>query len=268
MGDQVWVTDRRHIVLGTVFRTLTQSEELADSASRLLAGFETTTRPARAQHILHITGTAESGLTVHRDCTRLANEVGPDQAMASYIAGLNTAAVAACRHFAVHAGVVARDGTAFAFPAESGQGKTTLTAALMRSGFDYLSDEALVLDDEGSVLPYPKPLALSGWSQEMLGFDPRPSELLVMPHELEGETGRRATLGHIIVARYGSTETSIQPLPRSQAVASLIEHSFNHYKNPQRAFRLATDAARKVKVWRLGYDDPLEAAQLIAAEIS
>src|ERR687894_479249 len=50
--------------------------------------------------------------------------------------------------------VVARGGRALVRPGPSLSGKTTLVAALVRSGAAYLSDEFAVLDPEGRVHPY------------------------------------------------------------------------------------------------------------------
>ncbi len=62
----------------------------------------------------------------------------------------------------VHAGVVAFDGQALLLPGRSFSGKTTLTAALLRAGAIYGSDEYAVLSADGLVLPYPRPLSLRG----------------------------------------------------------------------------------------------------------
>jgi hypothetical protein len=58
----------------------------------------------------------------------------------------------------VHAGCVAVDGRAILLPGRSHTGKTTLTAALLRAGAEYLSDEYAVLDGDGLVYPYPRRL--------------------------------------------------------------------------------------------------------------
>lgn len=60
----------------------------------------------------------------------------------------------------VHAGAVAHDGKAILLPGLSFAGKTTLVAALVEAGATYFSDEFAVLDAEGRVHPYPKPLSL------------------------------------------------------------------------------------------------------------
>ena len=47
-------------------------------------------------------------------------------------------------------------------PAPSFGGKTTLVAALVRAGAIYYSDEFAVLDEQGFVHPYAKPLSIRG----------------------------------------------------------------------------------------------------------
>ena len=60
----------------------------------------------------------------------------------------------------VHAGVVAVGGRALAIPGDSFTGKTTLVRALIAAGATYYSDEYAVLDDDGKVHPYPRPLSV------------------------------------------------------------------------------------------------------------
>lgn len=60
----------------------------------------------------------------------------------------------------LHAGVVSWRGKAIIMPADSFQGKTTLTAELVKNGAVYLSDEFAVLDAEGRVHPFARPLSM------------------------------------------------------------------------------------------------------------
>jgi hypothetical protein len=62
----------------------------------------------------------------------------------------------------VHAGVVAHRDRAIVIPGASFSGKTTLVAELVRAGATYYSDEYAVLDSEGLVHPYAKPLSMRG----------------------------------------------------------------------------------------------------------
>jgi hypothetical protein len=60
----------------------------------------------------------------------------------------------------IHAGAVGWKGKAIVFPANSFKGKTTLVAALVKKGAVYLSDEYAILDENGMVHPFPKPLSI------------------------------------------------------------------------------------------------------------
>ncbi|MBL8852313.1 MAG: hypothetical protein JNG89_21755 [Planctomycetaceae bacterium] len=60
----------------------------------------------------------------------------------------------------VHAGVVRYRQRAILFPGRSFAGKSTLTAALLSAGAEYLSDDFAVLDDSGLVHPFHCPLRL------------------------------------------------------------------------------------------------------------
>ena len=64
------------------------------------------------------------------------------------------------RRVFVHAGVVGWRGRGILVPGRSFTGKTTLTAELVRAGATYYSDEFAVLDSEGRVHPYAKPLSV------------------------------------------------------------------------------------------------------------
>jgi hypothetical protein len=63
-------------------------------------------------------------------------------------------------HVFVHAGVVGVEDRAIVLPGRSFAGKTTLVAALVQAGAEYWSDEYAVLDADGLVHPYPKPLSV------------------------------------------------------------------------------------------------------------
>jgi hypothetical protein len=60
----------------------------------------------------------------------------------------------------VHAGVVAHHGRAIVAPGETLSGKSTLVAALVRAGALYYSDEYAILDRQGLVHPYARPVSI------------------------------------------------------------------------------------------------------------
>lgn len=243
---------------------MSQDPDVDEKMGSLLNAFPRTTGPARLRHTFQVTNRPDEGLIVFNDCRRLSTDEDPHGNLAALVAGVNRAVIEDLSKFAVHAGVVQLGETLVAFPASSGQGKTTLTAACLLTGFAYVSDEALVLDDNGVVVPYPKPLAMSTWACEMLDLASDGDETLMTGPGLGTTTGPGgATVSDIVLTSYGAQNETLIELPRSEGVAALISHSFNHYKDPERAFRLATSTAARAAVWKLEYDHPLPAAELL-----
>lgn len=68
--------------------------------------------------------------------------------------------VSAVGYTFIHAGAVVVGGQAILLPGASFAGKTTLTRALHRAGACIYSDDLAVIDGDGLVYPYPKPLSL------------------------------------------------------------------------------------------------------------
>lgn len=184
-------------------------------------------------------------------------------------AEINALALAGVASLAVHAGAVAAGGAVAAFPAASGHGKTTLSAACLLAGLDYVSDEALCLDwHDGSVRPYPRPLALSPWSAAALGL-PVPAdgaELLVPAAELGADVAAEPLrLAHLVLLDPPGGPTGPRPVARSAVAAELLRRSFTHWHRPQRAFELVHEVVGAASVWRLSRSTPAADAAVIAA---
>lgn len=179
---------------------------------------------------------------------------------------MNAQALADTSAFAVHAGVISGEGGALAFPAVSGAGKSTLVAACLRAGATYVSDEALLLDDDLLLRPYVKPINLTAWSLRELGLPP-PSpgqdERAVAVSELGGRYAtQRLALTHVVQLQRGRRTDSIQ-LARSEAARLLLERSFNHFRNPGRAVRIATGVAASATCVSITYATPAGGAALL-----
>ena len=180
---------------------------------------------------------------------------------------LNMTALAQCRSFAVHAGVVAGLGGGIALPAISGAGKSTLVAACLMAGLGYVSDEALVVDwYTGAVRPYPKWLSLSPWSAAHVGLEVGKEEK-AYPPALLGAPADPARLAHVVLPVRRPGPATLEPTSRAAAARRLLEMSFNHYQRPQQAFALVADLLRGAQAWQLGYADATEGARLLAAHL-
>lgn len=93
----------------------------------------------------------------------------------------------------VHAGVVGWRERAILLPGRSMSGKSSLVAALLRAGADYYSDEYAVVDAEGRIHPYARPLeqrlprgGTRQTSPERVGTRPLRAGLIVSTRYSEG----------------------------------------------------------------------------------
>lgn len=126
----------------------------------------------------------------------------------------------------VHAGVVAHNGRAIVIPGKSFSGKTTLVAELVRAGATYYSDEYAVLDGEGLVSPYPKPLSIRG---------PNTLQHETEVEALGGVAGRDPVLlGLVVVAEYRlGAEWKPERLSPGDAVLALLANTVPAQERPQ-----------------------------------
>jgi hypothetical protein len=123
---------------------------------------------------------------------------GPDaKLIADYFENRLTLEVAATspRHAFVHAGAVGWRGRAIIIPGRSFSGKSTLTAALVRAGATYYSDEYAVFTEQGRLKPFARPLQMR---------QPRGQPTKKVPAEaLGGEIGvTPLPVGLIVETRY------------------------------------------------------------------
>ncbi len=103
----------------------------------------------------------EPGGRLSVDGDAVPERPGDPTALGSLESALRAAVALHARdHVFIHAGVVARGRRAIVLPGASWSGKSTLVAALVRAGATYFSDEYAVLDADGRVHPFAKPLSL------------------------------------------------------------------------------------------------------------
>jgi hypothetical protein len=259
-------------VLGTVVGVDSTQPELLADVRRLWEPFLTPAGYPGVHLDLDVDGSGGLPVTTDTDVgTLLSGPAG--WLLASLGTAVNQAALAGCRQLAIHAGVVATGDVAIAFPAVSGTGKSTLTAACLRRGFDYVSDESLCLPYDSRaaephpIVCYPRPIALSPWSAELLGVDVdhEAPETLATARDLGSQvSGEPVGLRHVVELRRVEQSTAVlDRAPRAGAFGVLIERSFNHFKRPLDTFGLLRDALEHVDTWQLTYGDARSAADLL-----
>ncbi len=134
-----------------------------------------------------------------------------------------------------HAGVVAHDGKGLVICGTSGAGKSSLTLALLRAGWEYLSDEIAVLDPASLHLtPYPKWVDLSDEALTRVGHSaPRPQEPTDFERHLPpaalGTLAHGATLAGIVVLQRAPLDEGaprVVPMAPTDALLALLPHVY------------------------------------------
>ncbi|MFO0863078.1 MAG: hypothetical protein U0744_00190 [Gemmataceae bacterium] len=177
--------------------------------------------------------------------SRLARTMDLDEALAELSDNLERylALYAADRVF-LHAGVVGWKGQAVVLPGQTFAGKSTLVAALLRAGATYYSDEFAVLDDEGHVHPFPRPLALRKPNGEDGGR--------CSPEHFGAQVGREPLpIGLVALLTYRKdAEEGLRTISRSRAALQLVPYAYCATVNPERAVFAIAKAVRDCDVLR------------------
>jgi hypothetical protein len=142
----------------------------------------------------------------------------------------------------VHAGVVGLGERAIMLPGRSFAGKTTLVAALVKAGAQYWSDEYAVLDADGLVHPYPKPLSVR--INDTRETDEQPVE------SLGGRAGDRALPIAVIAFTSYRPGAAWAPRPRTagEGAVKLLEHSIAARSRPEQVLAAVRRAATNALV--------------------
>ena len=163
-GAARFVDERVYALLGAAVRVRFTSGEQHDFVHPILAHLERPeAAPTATVELIEESGTHHICLdgAVDRSVAGI-DRIGPVVKWLVWEAAVNTH-----RFFLdIHAGVVGDGESVTLLPAASGSGKSSLTAALSRAGFDYFSDEIALLE-EPALTVRPIPLAVcvksTGW---------------------------------------------------------------------------------------------------------
>jgi hypothetical protein len=256
-------------LLGTRLRTLVDDRVLAQHLGRLFEGVRSSPTSQDAETFEVVGGGPGGDWVLRRNGRGIYQTKSRLRLIEHYLSLLNEVALDSFPGISVHSGVVAEGRSAIAFPGESGVGKSTLVAACIAAGLDYVSDEALCLDPQTSwIVPYPRPLMLTSRSRRVLASGhaallDAPGKVAVSPADLGGRTSSgQLNLAHVIVPLRG-VPLSLEQIPTAEALPVLLERCFNRLPDPAMAFDVLGGATERCRAWRLGYDDAIEAAALV-----
>jgi hypothetical protein len=161
----------------------------------------------------------------------------------------------------VHAGVVAWDGQAILLPGRSLSGKSTLTAALLRAGATYYSDEFAVLDRRGFVHPFARRMVL------------REEENGRRRRYVAEEFGSRAGIeplpvGLVAVTRYRpGSRWRPRTLTPGRAVLALLRHAVPAQSRPEASMSTLRQVALRARTLEGLRGEAEETAARLLAEI-
>jgi hypothetical protein len=192
------------------------------------------------------------------------------QAYAMLEWGMNWCVAAQAHHYLLlHAAVVERRGRCVILPGDPGAGKSTLTAALMLSGWRLLSDELTVVDrDDGLIEPLARPVSLKNESIDVIrSFEPRAvfgetardthkgtvSHLRPTAQSVAG-LGQKGRAAHIVFPRWQrGAATQLEARPKADAFMHLANHAFNYSLLGRLGFELCASLVDACDCWDFGY---------------
>jgi hypothetical protein len=162
----------------------------------------------------------------------------------------------------IHAGVVGVNGRGVVLPAPSFAGKSSLVAALVAEGASYYSDEFAVLDSEGRVHPYPRPLSIRREGARYGEKTPLESMAAGV-----GDSSLRASL--IAITRYVPGEHWSPRRQSSGAGAmALLANAIPARSRPEETMRTVNRAAANTVVLEGPRGDATETAELLLSEMT
>jgi hypothetical protein len=163
----------------------------------------------------------------------------------------------------VHAGAVVWRDRAVLFPGRSFAGKSTLVAELVEAGAGYLSDEFALIDDEGRVHPYPRPLSLrpssprSGMPATAIGGGPADVPRAGLP------------VGGVVITRFRpGGQWQPRAVDTGEGILGLLAHTVPARERPVAAFRALKQAVIGATVLVGDRGEAADTAQQLLARFS
>ena len=168
--------------------------------------------------------------------------------------------------YGMHAAGFSKNGKAILIPGTSGAGKSTLAIALLRSGFDYLSDDMVYLrrhTNELKVLSFPEDVDVS---DQTIGFFPELHFLRNVPKSVAwakksvradevygAELVREARPGAIVIPKIsGEAKSTIRPIVADEALLEIVSNVLlTEVSSCQSHLDILTELVRQTPCYRL-----------------
>lgn len=188
------------------------------------------------------------------------------------------ALASADRWLVLHGAAAASGGAAVALCAPTESGKSTLVTALVRAGFDYLTDEFLAINpDDLRVHPVPKAIALDPGSWPLFpelapALEPAAAayamcqwQVLVQGWRPDQVISAPVPLRHLVLPRYvPGAGTRLLPLSRADALIACAGQTFGWPRHPERYLTILGNLIRGVCCHRLEFGDLGTAVEVVS----
>jgi hypothetical protein len=168
-------------------------------------------------------------------------------------------AAGARRRVFVHAGVVGWKGQAILIPGRSFSGKTTMVAELVRAGATYYSDEYAVLDADGLVHPYARPLSVRENGKHVKHT----------PEMFGGRSGTKPLrIGLVIVSRYkAGRRWRPKALSAAEGALELILNTVSIQRQPEKVLETLQRAIPNATVLKGVHGEARQVVDFILANL-
>ncbi len=167
------------------------------------------------------------------------------------------------RHLLLHAGLSARGGEGILIAGPSGAGKSTLVGGLALQGYDYMTDEMVIIKpDRAEILPFPRTLSIK---EEALSDSP--SLMTILKEKSYGqkepylgglwfvESGPGQGVSRIrtvFFPKYDKTgEPKIEEISRGKGVFLLTRNTFNLPLFHQKGIDLLIDITKEARFYKI-----------------
>lgn len=239
-------------------------------------------QPGRCRHYeVCCTSGERLPLTLYVDGERLCSGRSAADLSPLLMWHINSSAIAGStdRFVLLHAAAVTSAGLTVILPADMESGKTTTAAGLLRSGFEYVTDEAVAIDPvTGSVAPFPKLLSLDPGSWPLFP-ECRPNPALppgVQWYVGAVDVGGTVASGPVppprlvVFPQYvEGAETQVRSVSRAEALQELVRMTFAFREHAGRNLRALGSIASNATVARLvigSLDDAVAAVEGLVSQ--
>jgi hypothetical protein len=267
-------------MLQFTFRIVSNQYDLWSLIERYLEPFHTDPQPDLSTYAVFVRRTRTQPYVLERDHEGILTSMTPGGVVIRLLWELNREAIQQSDGLVlVHAAAASWGQHGIVLPAQMGSGKTTLVAGLVAAGFDYLTDEAAVIDPETRMLaPYPKSLSMEPGSIAAI-----PGLERTLPPQFEwgsrldypvraidlrpGSVGSACRLRLLISPFYEPEgSTTLEPLSRAAGLLTLAENCFTMNRGSGKSLHILAGALEGVSCYRLRMSD-LDTAVGIVGEL-